>query len=115
MPHRAVSPAASDNEVDISKSLFDNDSISASEDGASIQHPDRKALMQDAGAILDDESESDDAEFIAETQAASNRKVSNLKGRSVKKGGGFQAMGLNANTLKAVTRKGFSVPTPIQR
>ena len=115
MPHRAFSPAASDNEVDISKSLFDNNSISASEDGASIQHPDRKALMQDAGAILNDESESDDAEFIAETQAASNRKSSSLKGRSVKKGGGFQAMGLNANTLKAVTRKGFSVPTPIQR
>jgi superfamily II DNA/RNA helicase len=30
-------------------------------------------------------------------------------------GGGFQAMGLNANLLKAITRKGFSVPTPIQR
>ena len=115
MPHRAFSPAASEIEVDISKSLFDNNSTSASEDGASIQHPDRKALMQDPGAILDAESESDDAEFIAETQAASNRKASNLKGRSVKKGGGFQAMGLNANTLKAVTRKGFSVPTPIQR
>ena len=115
MPHRAFSPAASENEVDISRSLFDNNSISASEDEASIQHPDRKALMQDAAAILDAESESDDAEFIAETQAASNRKASNLKGRSVKKGGGFQAMGLNANTLRAVTRKGFSVPTPIQR
>ena len=115
MPHRAFSPAASETEIDISKSLFDNRSISTSDDGACILHPDRKAVMQDAGAILDAESESDDAEFIAETQAASNRKVSNLKGRSVKKGGGFQAMGLNANTLKAVTRKGFSVPTPIQR
>lgn len=65
-----------------------------------------------------DESESDgeaDEAFIAAQQAASNRKSSNLKGRTVKKGGGFQAMGLNAALLKAITRKGFSVPTPIQR
>ena len=114
MPHRAPSPAASENEVDISRSLFDNAHDSTSEDEAPIQHPDRKARMQDTECMLDVESESDDAAFIAETQAASNRKASNVKGRSVKKGGGFQAMGLNANLLKAITRKGFSVPTPIQ-
>ncbi|KAI9705405.1 MAG: ATP-dependent RNA helicase dbp10 [Candelina mexicana] len=56
-----------------------------------------------------------DEAYIATKQAASNRKASNLKGRSVKKGGGFQAMGLNATLLKAVARKGFSIPTPIQR
>ncbi|KAG7004994.1 ATP-dependent RNA helicase dbp10 [Physcia stellaris] len=115
MPHRAPSPVGSENELDISKSLFDSGEKSGSEDEASNQHPDRRARMQDAEGILDAESESDDAGFIAETQAASNRKASNLKGRSVKKGGGFQAMGLNANLLKAITRKGFSVPTPIQR
>ena len=64
---------------------------------------------------LDISGGSDDEDFIALAQASSNRKASNLKGRSVKKGGGFQAMGLNANLLKAITRKGFSVPTPIQR
>ena len=114
MPYRATSPTASENEVDISRSLFDNAQESASEDEAPIQHPDRKVRMQETEGMLDEESESDDAAFIAETQAASNRKASNVKGRSVKKGGGFQAMGLNANLLKAITRKGFSVPTPIQ-
>ena len=67
----------------------------------------------DPGAA-DGESSEDEA-FIATQQAASNRKTSNLHGRAVKKGGGFQSMGLNANLLKAITRKGFSVPTPIQR
>lgn len=91
--------------------------MSGSEDEGAVQHPDRKARMQAPQNILDLESEgsSDDEAFIAEIQAVSNRKASNLKGRTVKKGGGFQAMGLNANLLKAITRKGFLVPTPIQR
>jgi ATP-dependent RNA helicase DDX54/DBP10 len=117
MPHRAPSPAVSENEVDISKTLFGDGSGSDSEDVVAQQHPDRKARMLASEGMLDLEagSDSDDAGFIAETQATSNRKASNLKGRSVKKGGGFQAMGLNSNLLKAITRKGFSVPTPIQR
>lgn len=116
MPHRAPSPAASVTEVDISKALFDDDDSSGSENAADAQHPDRKARMLAVGSIPDlEDSSSDDEGFIAETQAATNRKAANLKGRSVKKGGAFQAMGLNANLLKAITRKGFSVPTPIQR
>ena len=117
MPYRAPSLATSENEVDISGALF-NDGVSAgSDDDAQTQHADRKARMLEPGEMPDLEGDysSDDAGFIAETQAASNRKAANLKGRSVKKGGGFQAMGLNANLLKAITRKGFSVPTPIQR
>lgn len=116
MPHRAPSPAISENEIDISQALLDQTESSGSENGPT-QHPDRKARMKAAGKIFDFEasSESDDAAFIAETQAASNRKATNLKGKSVKKGGGFQAMGLNSQLLKNVTRKGFSVPTPIQR
>lgn len=113
MPHRAPSPAVSENEVDISKALFCDGNSESSNDEAETQHPDRKARM---GGMPDlEESESDDADFIADTQAAANRKSSNLKGKSVKKGGGFQAMGLNASLLRAITRKGFSVPTPIQR
>lgn len=116
MPHRAPSPAASATEVDISKALFDDGDSSGSENAADAQHPDRKARMQTVGSMPDlENSSSDDEGFIAETQAASNRRAGNLKGRSVKKGGAFQAMGLNANLLKAITRKGFSVPTPIQR
>ncbi|MCJ1335333.1 ATP-dependent RNA helicase dbp10 [Bachmanniomyces sp. S44760] len=116
MPHRAPSPASSENEVDISHSLFADSNSSESEDGRGTQHPDRRARMLGGDMpALGLESESDDAEFIAATQAASNRKTSNVKGQSVKKGGGFQAMGLNTHLLKAITRKGFSVPTPIQR
>lgn len=116
MPHRAPSPALSENEVDISRALFDNGSASGSEDEGAQQHPDRKKRMLAPENMLDlAASASEDEGFIAAAQAASNRKASNLKGRTVKKGGGFQAMGLNANLLKAITRKGFSVPTPIQR
>ncbi|KAL8974126.1 MAG: hypothetical protein Q9197_001639 [Variospora fuerteventurae] len=117
MPHRAVSPALSELGVDIADALFDRDAVSASEDGDARQHPDRKIAMLAPGDMPDlaDDASSDDAGFIADAQAASNRKSSRLKGKTVKRGGGFQAMGLNAALLKAITRKGFSVPTPIQR
>lgn len=117
MPRRAPSPAASENEVDISRTLFNDDGDFGSDDESNAQHPDRKARMPVPGEMPDLEGDysSDDAGFIAETQAASNRKAANLKGKTVNKGGGFQAMGLNSNILKAVARKGFSVPTPIQR
>lgn len=115
MPHRVPSPAASENDVDISGALFNDGSSDGSDD--ETQHPDRKARMLEPGEMPDLEGDhsSDDAGFIADAQAASNRKSTNLKGKTVKKGGGFQAMGLNAHLLKAITRKGFSVPTPIQR
>ncbi|KAI1639799.1 P-loop containing nucleoside triphosphate hydrolase protein [Biscogniauxia mediterranea] len=121
MPRRAVSPAASENEVDILGSLF------ATDDAAGTNEKSKKAAVQngfsfDAGDFLDDignghggEDGQDDETFIALKQAASFRKASNLTGKTVKKGGGFQAMGLNPNLLRAITRKGFSVPTPIQR
>ncbi|CAI6239478.1 unnamed protein product [Periconia digitata] len=109
MAPRASSPALSENEFDIGSALFGND------DGFDAQTND---LSADFGVNLDihnDDDGSDDEAFIAATQAASNRKASNVKGNSVKKGGGFQAMGLNAALLKAITSKGFKVPTPIQR
>ncbi|TAQ85128.1 hypothetical protein B7494_g6561 [Chlorociboria aeruginascens] len=115
MPHRAASPTSSENEFDITKSLFKDD-ITADEDFANLSKHNVGTL--DASGILDLGIESDgdgDDAFIAAQQAASNRKTSNVKGKSVKKGGGFQAMGLNSHLLKAIARKGFSVPTPIQR
>ena len=119
MPHRDHSPVVSENGIDISHNLLHDDDVSSSsEAGAShSQHPDRKARMQTAEKMCDLEAgdDSDDAAFIAERQAISNRKASTLKGKGVKKSGGFQAMGLNINLLKAITRKGFTVPTPIQR
>ncbi|KAI4214842.1 MAG: hypothetical protein LQ351_002555 [Letrouitia transgressa] len=117
MPHRSSSPAVSEAAVDIASALFHDDQSSGSEDGKigrghrqAKLAPDSMPDPDDGGSLADD-----DASFIAEAQAAAYRKSSNLKGKSVKKGGGFQAMGLNANLLKAIARKGFSVPTPIQR
>ena len=110
MPARAASPALSENELDIGNALFGGDGSDAAAE-PNHMNVDRAAKMAN---VLEDDSDSDDA-AIAAAQTASNRKASNLKGRTVKKGGGFQAMGLSATLLKAITRKGFSVPTPIQR
>jgi ATP-dependent RNA helicase DDX54/DBP10 len=106
---RFSSPPVSELEFDISGAL-------AGEGGPNTQGSDINIVGDLADSFPNNDSEEDDDEaFIAAQQAASNRKSSNLKGRTVKKGGGFQAMGLNAALLKAITRKGFSVPTPIQR
>lgn len=111
MRPRSGSPARSENEFDIGNALFGDDTEineeSPDKENGALQGNDLDFMAEDSG--LDDEA------IIAAQQAASNRKGTNLKGRTVKKGGGFQAMGLNANLLKAITRKGFSVPTPIQR
>lgn len=90
MSRRAASPAFSDGGVDIADSLFAQDA--GSEDGnAGPQDADF-----DVDGILhggqDGEDDGDEA-YIALQQAASFRKASNLKGKTVKKGGGFQAMG----------------------
>jgi ATP-dependent RNA helicase DDX54/DBP10 len=111
MAPRHPSPTPSENEVDIGASLFGNDAGSESD-----RSEDGKANMPNGDLdIMGEASSEDDEAIIAAQQAASNRKSSNLKGRTVKKGGAFQSIGLNANLLKAITRKGFSVPTPIQR
>lgn len=109
MSRRSGSPARSENEFDIGSALFGGE--------AGLEPSDKNdgQLRNGVLDVMGEESGSDDEAIIAAQQAASNRKGSNLKGRTVKKGGGFQAMALNANLLKAITRKGFSVPTPIQR
>ena len=94
MPHRATSPAFSENDFDITTVLFQDELGNVQQD----------AGILDAGEILDLGIESDgDGEeaFIASLQAASNRKSSNLKGKTVKKGGGFQAMGRASYAAKA--------------
>ncbi|KAF1939573.1 DEAD-domain-containing protein [Clathrospora elynae] len=105
MAPRASSPALSETEFDIFDALAG---------GEEVKH--ETGVPTELGVDLDIGSDdgSDDEAFIAAKQAASNRKATNV-GKSVKKGGGFQAMGLNAALLKAITQKGFKVPTPIQR
>ncbi|OAA62315.1 dead box ATP-dependent rna helicase [Cordyceps fumosorosea ARSEF 2679] len=113
MVKRAVSPAASEPEMDIFVSIYPGDETDGKQAG-----PVGNDADFDFDGLINGHNqgdEDDDEAFIALKQAASFRKSTNLKGRTVKKGGGFQAMGLNANLLKAITRKGFSVPTPIQR
>ncbi len=109
---RAASPAETEVEFDLTKSLFDTN-----EDGDDDNFGMSMTTKGIPTGVLDMALESDDGDgdFIASQLAAVNRKNSNVKGKSVKKGGGFQAMGLNSHLLKAIGRKGFSVPTPIQR
>lgn len=101
MLRRASSPTGSEFEFDISTALADDDFLSDNDDGAGVTRkgkgkgkgkPDTVANDQNINDILD-VSDGDEA-FIAAQQAASNRKGSNLKGKTVKKGGGFQQMGL---------------------
>ncbi|KAK5134059.1 ATP-dependent RNA helicase dbp10 [Meristemomyces frigidus] len=99
---RAASPALSENDFDISAALFHGNEVDSDAEPTTQAHT---ALQ--AG---DSDSDQDDA-FIAATQAAVNRKGD---GKS-KKSGAFQSMGLNSHLLKAIARKGFTVPTPIQR
>jgi ATP-dependent RNA helicase DDX54/DBP10 len=103
------SPAPSNGGFDIADALFGGEDETFSQAGGNGPGRDISCDIHVMG------EESDDEDIIAEQQSAANRKASNLKGHTVKKGGGAQALGLNANLLKATTRKGYSVPTPIQR
>ena len=93
MPRRAASPARSEPEIDILGSLYPGEDEDYAGSG-----PNAKAEEFDFDDILNvadrgQDGDNDDEAFIALKQAASYRKASNLKGRTVKKGGGFQAMG----------------------
>ncbi|KAK4178203.1 P-loop containing nucleoside triphosphate hydrolase protein [Triangularia setosa] len=117
MKRRAASPTPSEHEVDIAGSLFADES----DDNFEIVKKGRETDFDlDFGDLLTtgadgDEDADGDEEFIASQLRKSNRKTTNQQGKTVKKGGGFQTLGLNANLLRAITKKGFSVPTPIQR
>lgn len=127
MPHRDSSPTGSENEFDITNALFQDGNGSESDDalGPRQNKRSRKPTATESLDLLgdgqkdnedgDEDEDDNDESFIAAQQSSANRKSSSVKGRTVKKGGGFQAMGLNPNLLKAIARKGFSIPTPIQR
>lgn len=119
--HRAASPTGSEHEYDISHALADQEFLSDDDNDFGFPTgdaaPDFKPTdILNANQILGAEDESgDDEAFIAAQQAARNRKGVTKDGKPAKKSGGFQAMGLSRHVLKAIARKGFSVPTPIQR
>ena len=114
MRDQSQSPAVSETELDISHALASPSNSSPKEILDDLPISTNLGLGEFRKDSENDDG-TDDQIFIAAQQAASNRKSTSLRGRTVKKGGGFQAMGLNAVLLKAITRKGFSVPTPIQR
>lgn len=89
MPRRAASPAQSEPELDILGSLYPGDEEPSKKTRGAGPELDIDAILNAPDGALDD----DDEAFIGLRQAASYRKASNLKGRTVKKGGGFQAMG----------------------
>lgn len=96
MPNRRASPTPSEQEVDIVGSLYPGDGdehgLATPPTAAAAGHD----LDMDSILNVNNPAEADgegDEAFIALHQSASYRKASNLKGRTVKKGGGFQAMG----------------------
>lgn len=92
---RAPSPARSEGEVDIAGALFEGSDDEQGNAPAATGDFDFDGFLN-AG---DDGGDDGDEAFIALQQAASFRKSSNLKGKSVKKGGGFQAMGMSSSQL----------------
>lgn len=92
---RGASPAPSEPEVDILGSLYPGDDDGSDQDASAAQDVDFDGILNGPEGADED----GDAAFIALQQAASYRKASNLKGRTVKKGGGFQAMG-NDNSIR---------------
>ena len=116
MPARASSPALPEQGFDITDALArseeDHSEYGSSNLPNSSNVNETRRLEQESPHSSDG---SGDEEFIFAQQAASKRKASVTRTKSDKKSGGFQSMGLNVALLKAITRKGFSVPTPIQR
>lgn len=44
-----------------------------------------------------------------------DNEISNIKRKVSKKSGGFQAMALSFPVLKGILKRGYKIPTPIQR
>ncbi|CAA90465.1 ATP-dependent RNA helicase Dbp10 [Schizosaccharomyces pombe] len=89
-------------EVDISNSLkaFPVD----------IATDNQKDKHENVGENVSDE---DDGNYIASKLLESNRRTKGKKGNG--KASNFQSMGLNQTLLRAIFKKGFKAPTPIQR
>jgi ATP-dependent RNA helicase DDX54/DBP10 len=110
MKRRAASPTPSEGEIDIAGALFDDlDDPPETTQGA--PDFDFGNLLRNGDDDDDDEDDDGDAEFIASRQRISNRKSSNLQGKTVKKGGGFQAMG----ALRCSARDRDKIADPISR
>ncbi|BFZ56705.1 ATP-dependent RNA helicase dbp10 [Savitreella phatthalungensis] len=114
---RASSPAASEPDLDFADTLLAGNSADDSLDGGFFSNL-APATKESGRRKTSNAASLSDAEFIEAAQAASNRKASSKNGQRAgvkSSGSGFQAMGLLPSLTKAITHKGFKVPTPIQR
>lgn len=111
---RSVGMAISqDEDVDISKSLLPDDGLNSDVESDENELSQNGILdLKTIGAGEETDDDADEA-FIAAAQAVVNRNATER--RAGKKAGAFQTMGLPAHLLQAITRKGFTTPTPIQR
>ena len=50
-----------------------------------------------------------------ETDNDEDNEINNMKKKLCKKSGGFQSMALSFPTLKGILKRGYKIPTPIQR
>ncbi|KAI9728129.1 MAG: ATP-dependent RNA helicase dbp10 [Chrysothrix sp. TS-e1954] len=120
MPSRLASPTISESGVDISNALLTDVELHGDPESSlpgSSKASNAKGRSGDRPPLKshEDSGSDDDEAFIAAQQAASHRRNASAKQGPSRKGGGFQSMGFNPTLLKAITRKGFSIPTPIQR
>jgi len=92
MRMREASPAASENEFDISNALFGGSDIESDDESNGRFHENKdRVARRETGDVLGYESEeSDDDAFIAGQQQIANRKTSNVKGRWSRKVVGFK-------------------------
>lgn len=112
MGRRSISPTPSIQGFDISGALAGDSDDDQQNQLPHLSQAQSLDIFEGLTQEQDGGSDSDDA-YIAAQQAASNRK--NAKAAGFKKGGSFQSFGLNTTLAKAISRKGFTIPTPIQR
>ncbi|KAM9990286.1 hypothetical protein ACTFIY_006340 [Dictyostelium cf. discoideum] len=114
------------NDDAIDNSNFDNGDQFNSEDEEFYDEKQTKKSNKNAAATADgtnkkskksnkkEEIESSE-KFESFPMDENNEQEEETNTKKKKKTGGFQSMDLNKNLLKAILKKGFNVPTPIQR
>ena len=56
-----------------------------------------------------------DEDSSSDLENAETRELVKIQNRKHKKSGGFQSMGLSHGIFKGIFRRGYKIPTPIQR
>ena len=114
MPTKRVPRAPSEDAIDVTTLLVpvnnSNGKSHAIENNSSIPGVHKHLALGDGH-----NSEVEAEELLGIRHAESTYESPKSNGKNTRKGSSFQSMGLDNLLLKAISRKGFSVPTPIQR